>query len=244
MKQAAKPLIIMALWFSLLQGPPAWPGEAAPSPTAPPAGQPQLPVYQPPLRGAPGGRIGGGTRGLQGPLPVLIALAPTHAAMTADEQPALFWFVSAPTTHPLELTLVDDRVVPPLVSIRLSPPVPAGIHRLDLKEQGVRLQTGVHYQWFVALVVDSDRRSRDVLTGATLERMELPAALRDRLTGASDAAAVRAYAEAGIWYDAVARAGECLQQNPDDRVCREQRAVLLEQIDLPGPAAFDRTFLK
>lgn len=237
-------MMIMTLSCILLDIPVVWAGESATSQVTPPEIQTQLPVYRPPLRGAPGGRIGGGTRGPEGPVPTLVALAPDHVALTADEQPVLFWFLSASTTQPLEVTLVDDRVVPPLLAVRLSPPLPAGIHSLSLKEHGVRLQTGVHYRWFVALVMDSDRRSRDVLTGAALERVELPATLRDRLPGAGDAAAVRAYAEAGIWYDALARAAECIQHGQGDRLCREQRAVLLEQIDLPGPAAFDRAFHK
>ena len=45
------------------------------------------PEYNPPSRGAPAGRVGGGTRGLRA-LP-LAALAPSHTGFTLSAQPAL-----------------------------------------------------------------------------------------------------------------------------------------------------------
>src|SRR4051794_27821202 len=40
------------------------------------------PVYQPPMRGAPSGRVGGGTRGAAGGMPTLDVLAPDHVGLT------------------------------------------------------------------------------------------------------------------------------------------------------------------
>src|SRR5437867_13335867 len=63
----------------------------------PPRREPQrsaasAPVYKPPLRGAPGGRVGGGTRGTQErDIFVLSVLAPDHTGLTTREQPSLFW---------------------------------------------------------------------------------------------------------------------------------------------------------
>src|SRR5262249_9720599 len=54
-----------------------------------------MPVYKPPLRGAPGGRVGGGTRGSGSVRDVFIlsALAPDHMGLTVAEQPSLYWFI-------------------------------------------------------------------------------------------------------------------------------------------------------
>jgi len=62
------------------------------------AAQPAVaaPSYQPPLRGAPGGRVGGGTRGTGRETFVLSVLAPDHTGLTVSEQPALYWFISNP----------------------------------------------------------------------------------------------------------------------------------------------------
>ena len=58
-----------------------------------------VPVYNPPSRGAPGGRIGGGTRGGGQNVFVLSVLAPDHSAFTTSEQPSLYWFISNPTSR-------------------------------------------------------------------------------------------------------------------------------------------------
>src|SRR5688572_21778645 len=53
-----------------------------------------VPVYNPPPRGAPGGRVGGGTRGPgQRDVFVLSVLAPDHSGLTSSEQPSLYWFI-------------------------------------------------------------------------------------------------------------------------------------------------------
>src|SRR5262249_44535388 len=71
---------------------------------------PSVPVYKPPLRGAPGGRVGGGTRGASGrDIFVLSVLAPDHTGLTIQEQPSLFWFISNDTSLPVELTIVDPK---------------------------------------------------------------------------------------------------------------------------------------
>src|SRR5919108_5443556 len=132
-----------------------------------------MPVYVPPRGGAPGGRVGGSTRGIGAP-PTLSALAPDHTGLTAQEQPSLFWYLSKPTTYPIEVTIRDDQAIKPLLETRIRGPVQPGMQRVRLADYGVRLSPGVPYRWFVALVVDPDSRSRDMLAGGTVERIALP----------------------------------------------------------------------
>ena len=61
-----------------------------------------VPVYTPPKRGAPGGRIGGATRGIQREVFLLSVLAPDHSGFTTSEQPSLYWFISSSTSLPVE----------------------------------------------------------------------------------------------------------------------------------------------
>src|SRR5262245_53634443 len=68
-----------------------------------------VPVYAPPKRGAPGGRVGGGTRGIQREVFVLSVLAPDHSGFTTSEQPSLYWFISKSTSLPVELTVMDPQ---------------------------------------------------------------------------------------------------------------------------------------
>src|SRR5439155_3846323 len=122
-----------------------------------------VPTYRPPLRGAPGGRVGGGTRGSGRETFVLSVLAPDHTGLTVSEQPSLYWFISSPTTLSVEITVVDPRATQPILETRVAPPVQVGVHRIRLGDHGVRLAPGVASRWYVAMVSASDLRSKDIL---------------------------------------------------------------------------------
>jgi len=246
-----------ALTASVLLAVPALAFALAPSLVAqekrdpPPAGQPQLspqkpagqptgaqpvatvPVYKPPLRGTPGGRVGGGTRGTGRETFVLAVLAPQHTGQTTLEQPSLYWFISSPTSTPVEVTVVDPRTPQPVVELRVPAPVPSGVHRISLADHGVRLAPGVAYRWFVAVVPDTGRRSKDVMAGAAIERVDPPQDLGAKLAGAAKSDRPFLYAEAGLWYDAVAALSELIDAEPQNAALRSQRAGLLTQVGLP-----------
>lgn len=191
-------------------------------------------VYKPPLRGAPGGRVGGGTRGTgQEPAFVLSVLAPNHTGLTVGEQPSLFWFISSASSYPVELTLVDPGKTDPLIELKVNPPVKPGVHRVSLKDHNVRLAPGVSYQWYVAVVPDSNRRSKDILAGGSIERVASPAELTTKLSQASKSQVPALYAEAGMWYDALTAIGDLIEQSPQDTALVNQRSALLRQVGLP-----------
>ena len=193
-----------------------------------------VPVYKPPLRGAPGGRVGGGTRGTAREVFVLSALAPNHTGLTAGDQPSLYWFISSATPSPMELTVADPRGEKPLMETRISPPGQPGVQRIRLADYGVRLAPGVSYRWFVAVVPDPARRSRDILAGGTIERVDLPEELKGKLAQAGKAELPFLYAEAGLWYDALTAISELIETAPQDPALRKQRAALMVQVGLPA----------
>ena len=193
--------------------------------------QPSGLVYRPPLRGAPGGRVGGGSRGA-GAVSVT-ALVPDGRALTSLEQPSLSWYLSSTTPAPVEVTVSDDRAVKPLLEVRLPQPVQPGVQRIRLADYGVKLEPGIQYKWFVTVVVDPARRSRDVLAGGTIERVEPSSELSARIAGARPEALPMIYAEAGLWYDALGAIADLLDRTPSDPAIREGRAQLLSQAGLP-----------
>jgi hypothetical protein len=197
-----------------------------------------VPVYRPPTRGAPAGRVGGGTRGLPGRVAVAV-LAPDHVGLTTREQPTLHWFLTPDATAPVEITVVDPARSQPLLALTLPPPVRAGIHGVRLADHGVRLSPGIQYQWSVAVVLDPDRRSRDVVASGAVERVEPPEPVRARAGQATAAELPFVYADAGLWYDAVTALSERVEAAPGDETPRRQRAALLEQVGLREAAAFD-----
>ena len=197
-----------------------------------PASLATMPVYKPPLRGAPVGRVGGGTRGVGSELPVLAALVPEHVGLTAQEQPSLYWYLSKLTNCFVEFTLIDDQSIQPLLEKRIGPPVQAGVHCIRLADYGIRLSTGKQYRWFVALVPDPEHRSKDIIAGGGIERIELPEILLTKLTRAGKGEVPYIYAEGGIWYEALSAISDLIDSTPDNADLRKKRASLLEQVGL------------
>src|SRR5215472_6614606 len=194
----------------------------------------QAPVYTPPKRGAPGGRVGGGTRGPQRDVFVLSVLAPDHSGFTTSEQPSLYWFISSSTSLPVELTVMDPQGVQPILETRLPSPVTAGIHRILLSDYNVRLAPGGAYLWFVSVVPDADRRSKDITAGGAIERVEMPVGLKAKVAQAAKSDLPSVYAEAGIWYDTVTAISELIEAAPQDQALHKQRTALLSQVGLTG----------
>jgi hypothetical protein len=205
--------------------------QAAEPQNQPAAAAANLPVYVPPLRSAPGGRVGGSTRGAR-IMPILTALAPDHTGLTGEEQPTLFWYLAGTSPYPVELTITDDRSPQPLFKTRIVGPIQAGIQRIRLAETGVQLAKGVLYRWAVALVVDPAGPSRDNRAGGTIERVESPKDLRAKLKQAGKAQTPSIYAQAGLWYDALTAITDLLEAAPNDPALRQQQTALLEQIGL------------
>jgi hypothetical protein len=165
---------------------------------------------------------------------VLTVLAPDHSALTVSEQPSLFWFISGSTSLPIEVTLMDVRTTQPVLETRLTPPAAPGVQRIRLADHGVRLEPGVPYRWFVTIVPNSNRRSRDILAGGAIERIEPPEGLTAKLAQASKGETATLYAEAGVWYDALSAISDQIESAPNDAGLRKQRAMFLVQAGLPA----------
>jgi Domain of Unknown Function (DUF928) len=195
--------------------------------------------YRPPAKDLAPRRVGGNLRGLPEALPAVAVLAPDHLALTVSERPTLFWYLSRPTTARIELVVVDPRDARPVVEAVVAGER-AGIQSFSLAERGVRLEPGVAYEWSVAVVADPAQRSRDVVAGGAVQRVEPSAALRSRLAGAGEGGRAAVLAAEGIWYDALAALSEPLAARPGDAGLRERRAAVLEQAGLPDVAASER----
>ena len=201
-----------------------------------------LPVYRPPLRGTTAeGRIGGGSRGAGERAFTLSVLAPDHIGLTMGEQPTLYWFVSKTITKPLEFTLVHHQRTEPLLQLEFAPPIEPGFHAVPLMRHGVRLEPSVAYEWFVALVVDADQRSGDIVAGGEIRRVHAPADFLTRINAAAERARPGIYAQAGYWYEAVDSLSDLIGRNPLESNLKAQRAALLEQVGLSQAAAYDRS---
>jgi hypothetical protein len=96
------------------------------------------------------------------------------------------------------------------------------------------LAPGTAYRWFVAVVPDADRRSKDILAGGAIERVEATSELQGKLNDAGKDRAYYVYAEAGLWYDALKAISDQIEAAPANQDLRKQRAALLSQVGVPA----------
>ena len=194
---------------------------------------PKAPGFVPPLRGSPAGRVGGGSRGIpDSSLPVLAALVPDHVSLTLSEQPSLFWYIDMLPKPEIRLVfaLLDEDSIEPMREITLKVEKP-GVQRIPLAAHGVKLEPGIDYEWSVALVLDPEQRSRDIIASGWVTRLkDAPEGLESRIQAGAAQDAVGTYAAAGLWYDALAAISDLIEQNPGDASLRAIRASLLKQV--------------
>jgi hypothetical protein len=215
-------------WGALLLG--AFAYAAVAQAQSAPAQSSDQPTYKLPMRGAPASRIGGGTRGPNVDSPAVTVFAPDHTGFTTNPQPTLYWHLSKQAPVAIELTLVDEAGVKPLIERTVKSPLPAGIHALSLKEAGVTLAPNVDYRWHVALVFDPKMRSSDVTSSGTIRLVAAPDTLKAKLGG--ERAAPTAYAAEGLWYDSIESLMRLINASPDDAQLKAQLDSLLTQVGL------------
>jgi hypothetical protein len=195
--------------------------------------------FRPPTTGAASVRATGGSRGTEATTITLDVLAPDDIGTTTQEQPSLFWFQSQPADAKFELTLLQEKQVKPLVQVKVAQASQAGIQRLKLADHGVKLTPGVEYQWVVALVTDPENRSTDLVASGAIKRIEPSADVKQKVSQAAPASLAGIYADAGIWYDALAAISDQVEAQPGDSTARQMRADLLRQVGLTAAAQAD-----
>jgi hypothetical protein len=248
MTKVSSLLHVLVLAALLMAGTPAWaesdrptaPAETALPDTGEGAGErsdeeaepgtnaPAAIVYVPPARGSVRASAAGGIRGGTTAFPRPVVLAPDHVALTEREAPSLFWYVDRvpPTDTLVSFTLIRADRIDPVAERALPGTTRAGIQRIRLSELGVTLEPGVKYEWSIAVTVDPNDRSRDLVSMGWLRRVGGAKALE----GDRDA---RAYAERSLWYDALEAISDELDATPADATLRAQRDALLRQANLP-----------
>ena len=198
----------------------------------------EIPAYKPPPRGAPGGRVGGASRGTvkaAAPLPKIDLLAPRdHAGLTLSPIPSLYFFVSGPVAWPMRLTISAPLRPSPVLEIAIPSPRAAGIYRLDLGAYPVRLQRGVIYTWSVSAILDPAAPARDVVASASLLVVAPDPAVM-AAAGAPPAHRAALFAHAGLWYDAIASAAEA--EGLDRHAALD---ALMAEVGLVEPVRYDR----
>ena len=210
---------------------------------APPAAHdetpPGEPAYKPPPRGAPGGRVGGASRGTikaTVPLPTIDLLAPDeHTGLTTSATPTLYFFVSQPIAWPTQFTISTATQPKPILEVNIPAPREAGVYSIRTADYPVRLEPGVFYTWSVSVILNPKARSRDIVASASLLRTTAEPTIAAALRAAIPDGRTAFLAQAGLWYDAVAAAAE--MAGLDRHAALD---ALMNEVGLVEPARYDR----
>ena len=201
-----------------------------------------IPEYKPPARGAPGGRVGGASRGTVKatmPLPTIELLAPDgNAGQTMSPTPILYFYVSQLITWPTQFTISAPLRPDPVIEVNIPAPQRAGVYAIRTADYRVQLQPGVLYTWSVSVILNAKAPSRDIVASASLLRTAPDPTLESALHGASPSRRAALFAQAGFWYDAVAAAAD---MEAFDR--HAALDALMNEVGLAEPARSDRQTL-
>lgn len=165
-------------------------------------------IFEPPNRGMPGRREGGGTRGCWGNPGdrQLAALVPAqNFGYTLDAYPSFFVYVPdgfAGEAVVAEFLLADAEDEPIYAtSYRVIPRT--GMVRIDLPKTAnlPPLEVGKDYNWQLTLLCDADDVSNGLTVGGWIQRIEPSAELQAELQAATPEQRPDVLARRGIWYD-------------------------------------------
>jgi len=166
------------------------------------------------------------------PLPTIELLAPDgHTGLTTSATPMLYFFVSRPIIWPTQFTISTPTQPNPILEVNVPAPREAGVYSLRTADYHIRLEPGVLYIWSVSVILNPKARSRDVVASASLLRTAPDPALET----APPSRRAALFAQAGLWYDAVAAAAETAAL--DHHVALD---ALMNEVGLVEPARYDR----
>lgn len=199
----------------------------------------KAPVYKPPFPDAPKVRVDGRVRGTDDALLTLTVLAPEQVGLTSKAQPSLFWYQSKSNPTRFELTITEGQKPQPLLEVQINRLPTDGIQRLRLADHNLTLTPGVEYRWSVAMILDPENRSKDIVASGGIKRINPPDSLKKRLTGAKADDLPFIYADEGMWYDSLEALSDLIEKLPTTKILHEQRAVYFMQAGLPDAARHD-----
>lgn len=160
----------------------------------------------------------------------LYALVPAHVARTISPAPVLYWSLSAlpPGGTTVLLTIASDDASQPLLEKTLPTPTSAGVQRTALADFGAQLPVGTALRWSIAVRLDPENPSKDVLASGGIERIAEPADLAAKLAAAKPLDRASVYAAAGIWYEALAELEGVVRTAPGQASPRKHLRAMLE----------------
>jgi hypothetical protein len=201
-------------------------------------------VFETP-EGAPGRRIGGGTRGnCPKNASGMIALVPeNNLGLTVSTTPTFLFYVpkievSDPGQIEMEFLLVDESDIEnphQIYQYRVPIPTRGGTIALTLPEDQNRtlLEPNQFYSWYFSLICNPKALDPSILSlGGWVKRLEPTADLVTELEDLSLRDRLLVYQRELLWFDFIGTLVQLLQETPHDPALRQEWNNLLESVKL------------
>lgn len=160
--------------------------------------------------------------------------------LTTAASPALWFHVpSLPdSVERLEFMVQDERNTdlmdqPVTIPLTGAP----GVYRFDWGTTGVPLELNQAYHWYLSIICNPERPSRNPSIDAWIERVELTPADARALASATEREKIDRYIEAGIWHDAFTQLARLRCQQPHDQSLTADWTALLSSIGVSNQMA-------
>jgi hypothetical protein len=189
--------------------------------------------FIPPSSSLPAQRTGGASR--SGADVKLSVLAPADSVgRTAREHPVIYWYISADTDKPIEISVNDMASKETVADTELKGPTKAGVHKFDLAQatldgQKVKLKAGSSYEVIVTVINDDKAGSKDPTATCRIQRLDPKNAdaPNDAAKESDPAKRAAAYGKAGLWFDYLDALNEAIEKKPNDDALLQKRAKAL-----------------
>jgi hypothetical protein len=218
------------------------PSTTQPAPVNTPQVDPSIPDFMLGLKDGPVTTRYGGRRGEGGDAGFITLIAPAQGGVSAEKDPGIYYFFSAPTAKTVEIAITKDGDVDPTFETSI-PGLSSGLHRVDLTAAGKALMPGGIYEVVVAVVIDPDHRSHDQVCSTIIEYRPLSSGAEAQVAAVPQPSPRQAiaYLSEGCWYDGFDSISKAIEADPGNTQLHEWRWKLLNHpaVKLPEVAVID-----
>lgn len=198
----------------------------------------------PPVVGAPGRTVGGGTRGpveaascLTGS-PTVTALSPeNNVVTTVSTHPSLFWYIPQTKAKSAKFVVFDiDNQEQTVYETTLALKGVPGVVRLNLPRT-VTLETGKRYQWELSLDCNPDDFDETAVVRGWIKPIRLTTEQKNQLAAAKQPLKqAEVYAQAAVWQETISLLAQLRRDRPNDPRVNQAWQELLKSVRLDAIA--------
>ncbi|HLO50083.1 MAG TPA: DUF928 domain-containing protein [Kamptonema sp.] len=191
-------------------------------------------AFEPPDRGVPGRREGGGTRGPECPTSTTALIPKSTMGRTVSANPTFFYYVPAVLDKTVEFELADeaDKTIYK-TSFRMIAKAPGIVSVTLPAASGSSLEIGKNYHWYFTIKCNPNDTEADIVVSGWINRVEITPDLKaqlDRSTSESDRLSI--YAKESLWYEYLTTLANLRRSQPTDSALTVKWTELLSAVEL------------